>query len=112
MKLPYHMTCMKAGICLYRLSDGRFQIMEPGELAPAMIGYQYVLVEQRLADYLEVLDLPRVKMVDAVIYVPRNGQEIRTHRELRIGQRFSQDMIRDIDLDGERLLLMQDQYVL
>lgn len=111
MKLPYHLSCAEEHALLYQLSDGSFQIMEEGGLAPMMIGHRYVLVEHSLADYLEAMDLPRLEIVDAVIYDPRKQQELRTHRQLRIGQRFTSDMIRDINLDGERLLLMDDQYV-
>jgi hypothetical protein len=100
------MSCKEPQPRLYQLSDGRFQILEGGDLAPLMVGYQYVLVESKFAEYVEVLDLPRLKVVDAVIYDPRRRQEILTHKQLRIEQQFSSDMIRDVDLDGERFLFM------
>src|ERR1044071_493396 len=106
MKLPYHMSCEESHPRLYRLSDGRFQILEERDLAPLMVGYQYVLVESKFAEYVEVLDLPRLEVVDAVIYDPRRKQEILTHKELRIEQHFSSDMIRDVNIDGERFLIM------
>jgi hypothetical protein len=106
MKLPYHISCKELHPRLYKLSDGRFQIMEEGDLTPLMVGYEYILVESKLAEYIEVLDLSRLEVVEAVIYDPRRRREIRTYKELRIGQRFSSDMIRDINLDGERVLLM------
>jgi hypothetical protein len=96
---------------LYELPDGRFQIMGAGRVAPMMTGYEYVLVEQQLAAYFAALDIPRPEIIDATIYDARRKQEILTHRQLRIGQQFSCDMIRDIDLDGERLLLMDARYV-
>jgi hypothetical protein len=111
MKLPYLMTCRQPHALLYQLADGRFQIMESGSLAPMMVGYEYVLVEEALAEYLEFLDLPRVDTIPAIIYEPRQRLEIRTYRQLIIGQRFSPDMIRDLDLEGERLLLMGNQDV-
>jgi hypothetical protein len=106
MKLPYHMSCKESHPRLYQLSDGRFQIMEEGDLAPLMVGYEYVLVEFELAEYVQVLDLPGLEVVEAVIYDPRRKQEIRTHKQLRIGLRFSSDMISDINLDGEKFLFM------
>ena len=105
------MTCRQPHALLYQLADGRFQIMETGSLAPMMIGYQYVLVEEALAEYLKFLDLPRVDTIPAIVFDPRQRLEIRTYRQLIIGQRFSPDMIRDLDLEGERLLLMDDQEV-
>jgi len=108
MKLPYHVSCLESHPLLYRLADGRFQIMGDGNLAPLMIGHEYVLVEAELAEYLSILDLPCVEIIDAVIFDPRRKREIRPHKQLQIGQRFSSDMIRDINLDGERLLIMDD----
>jgi hypothetical protein len=76
-----------------------------------MIGYEYVLVEENFADYLSALDLPRLEIIDALIYDPLQKQEIRTHRQLQIGQQFPSDMIRDVDIDGERLMVMDGRYV-
>jgi hypothetical protein len=108
MRLPYHISCLESHPRLYQLSDGRFQIVEKGSLAPLMVGHDYVLVETAFADYVEVLDVPRLGIIDAIIYDPRRNQEIHAYRQLQIGQRFSSDMIRDIDLQGERILLMGD----
>ena len=111
MKLPYRVSCLESHPRLYQLSDGRFQVMEKGNLAPLMVGYDYVLVVPIFSEYLSVLDLPRLDIIDAVIYEPRRRREIRTYKQLRIGQRFSSDMIRDLDLDGERFLVMDDTYL-
>ena len=85
--------------------------MEKSDLAPMMVGFEYVLVEEGLAEYLEALNLPRLTIANAILYDPRSTREIRTHRQLLIDQRFFSNMIRDIDLDGERLLLMDNRYV-
>jgi hypothetical protein len=75
-----------------------------------MIGYGYVVVEEALGTYLEILDLRRVDIISAVIYEPRQQLEIR-YRQLIIGQRFSPDMINNLDLEGERLLLIGNREV-
>jgi hypothetical protein len=111
MKLPYYISYQGQSALLYQLPDGRFQIVDAGRLAPLMIGYEYVLVEESFADYLAALDLPRLEIIDALIYEPRQRREIRTHRRLRIGQQFSSDMIRDVNIDGERLMVMDGRYV-
>jgi hypothetical protein len=111
MKLPYHMTCRQPHALLYQLADGRFQNMETGSLAPMMVGYGYVLVEEALGAYLEILELPRVDIISTVILEPRQQLEIRTYQQLIIEQRFSPDMINDLDLEGERLLLMGNREV-
>ena len=105
------MSCLDSHPRLYRLSDDRFQVMEEGELVPLMVGYEYVLVESALAEYLEVLDLPRLEIIGAVVYDPRKKLEIHTYQQLQVDQGFSSDMIRDINLDGERFLLMGERYL-
>jgi len=108
---------------LYRLADGRFQIVGQGELTLLMIGFGYVLIEKEFGQYLVDLNLIGVEIVEAVIYEPWRKEEIHTHRQLLIGEHFSSDLLRypdptshpdenrDIDLDGERFLLMDYQYV-
>jgi hypothetical protein len=93
-------------------SDGRFQIMEEGELAPLMVGYEYVLVDRNLAEYVAVLDLPRLGISEAVLYGAWRQQEVRTHSQLHIGQRFSsghdsgrRSGRRKISANGRRLLV-------
>ena len=108
MKLPYYLSCSESGVNLYQLNDGRFQMITQGKIAPMMIGYGYALVEKEFAEYLEQLDLPRLDVVEAVIFDPKDKVEIRTHRQLLVGQHFSADTISDIDLDGERLLVMDN----
>lgn len=118
------MSCTQPHARLYHLADGRFQIVEEGNLASMMIGYDYVLVEGDFAQYLTTLDLPGLEIIDAIIYEPWLKKEIRTHKQLLIDQQFSSDMMRnshqssspdtihrEIDLDGERFLLMDRQYV-
>ena len=111
MPLPHHLSCSQPHARLFQLADGRFQVVEEGELAPLMIGHGYVLVEAGLAQYLVDLHLPGVEIIDAIIYEPWLRQEISTYKQLRIDQHFRWDMIRDIDLDGETFLLMDQEYV-
>ena len=111
MILPYFMFCTEMGADLYQLKDGRFQIITKGKITPLMIGYGYTLVEKKFAEYLEHLNLPRLEIEDAIIYDPIDKNETTTHRQLKIGQHFSADIIRDIDLEGERLLLMNNRHV-
>lgn len=105
------MSCSEPHARLYQLADGRFQVVEKGELAPLMSGYNYVLVEEDLAEYLSDLDLPELEIIPAVIYEPWEKQEIRTHRQLVIHQRCSTDEIGEIDFEGERFLLLNQAYV-
>lgn len=123
MKLLYQMSSVHQHARLHQLADGRFQIVEEGELAPLMFGFGYVLVEKDFAQYLDDLYLDGVEIIDAIIYEPWEKQEIYTHRQLVIDRHFSSDTLRrvdrnsypdvarDLELDGERFLVMDYQYV-
>lgn len=111
MALPFHVFCSESAIGLYELADGRFQLIEAGPIAPLMVGPGYVLVENRLADYLREFQLERVKFVPAIIWHRRTGQEFRTHERLVVGQQFLPDQINDLNLDGCRLLGLNGEYL-
>jgi hypothetical protein len=55
MRLPFHVSYREPSASLFELSDGRFQKMEAGALAPWCQGYGYLLVERTLADFLKAL---------------------------------------------------------
>ena len=111
--MPYLMTCSEEAksVTLYPLKDGRFQIVRQGEVSPLMNGVGYVLIEKEFAEYLECLDLPQLVFDNAIIYDPKSRIEIATHRQMHIEQHFSADMMRDINLDGERMLLMDNSHI-
>jgi len=111
MQFLYHVSCKGSPARLYQLADGTFQIMEDGEITPLMVGFEYVLIDSAFAEYIEELELVGVHIADATIYDPRRKEEIRSYKQLKIDQRFSSGMIRDLDLEGERFLLMDDTYL-
>ena len=55
--------------------------------------------------------MPGTQIVDAIIFDPRQQREILTYSQLHIAQEFSANAIRDLNLDGEQILLMDRQYV-
>lgn len=111
MLLPYHIFCAQSHPQLYRLSDGRFQIVGADCLAPLMIGHQYVLADAGFAEYIAAIGLPGVIVHAAVIYDPSSGQEILGYKELRIESRFSFNTVHDLDWGGERLRLLDGEYL-
>lgn len=110
MSLPFYVSCELQPARLYELKDGRFQIVVKGPLAPFMPGYHYLLVVHELAEFLKHIDIERVRYEPAVIFSPISGEEYRTHTRIRVGQYFTHDQLRDLPLDGNRLLTMNDQY--
>lgn len=111
MPLPFYVSCPVVSPRLFELSDGRFQLVERGAAGPFVAGHGYALVERRLADFLRQLEISRVQLVPAVIWDPTTRAEHRTHERLAIGHFFSSDQINDLDLEGDRLLTLGDEYV-
>jgi hypothetical protein len=111
MNLPFHISCSQHSVGLLELSDKRFQLMEEGSIAPLMVGLGYILAEKALADYLRNLQLERVRFESVTIWHRRTNEEYRTHERIVVGQWFSADQINDLDLTGNRLLCLNDQYL-
>ena len=111
MALPVHISCSESAVGLYELADGRFQLIEDGPIAPLMVGSGYVLVENRLAEFLRKFPLERVRFEQATIWHRRTGEEHRTHERLIVSQLFSSDQINDLNLEGCRLLSLGDEHL-
>jgi hypothetical protein len=111
MNLPWHMESDQSDApTLFELADGRFQVVSKGTLAPVISGYGYLLVEKPLAAFLESLQLERVSFEEATLFYPSTGEEAKTHVRLRVGQFFTSQDIRDLALDGLRMMTLDDQY--
>jgi len=108
---PYCVETEKTPVKLYPLKDGRFQMIQEGKLGPFMSGYNYLLVETKLAEYLENLNVEGTTFRDAVILESSENKEYHSHKEVIIGQHFSFAEINGINLDGDRILMMDNQYV-
>jgi hypothetical protein len=108
---PYYVETEESPVKLYQLKDGRFQLIQEGKLGPFMSGYDYLLVETKLAQYLENLNVEITTFRDVVILARSKNEEYHSHKEVIISQHFNSDEINDLDLDGDRILMMDDQYV-
>ena len=80
-------------------------------MGPFVAGHRHTLIERELAEFLRQLQVPRIELVPAVIWDPSTRVELRTHDRLTIGQFFSSDQINDLNLEGDRLLTLGDEYV-
>jgi len=108
--LPFFIESTIYPVRLFELDDGRFQLLESGAVGPFLPGHGYLIVERRLASFLIEQDVERIVCEDAVLFDRASGSEYRTHVRLRIGQYFTPGQINDLDLDGLRLLTMNDEY--
>lgn len=108
---PYYVETDDIPVGLYQLKDGRFQLIQDGGIGPFMSGHGYLLVEKELAQYLENLRIERATFKDAVIWDRKNDKEHYSHKEIVLSQHFTSEQINDIDLDGDRILTMGNEYI-
>ena len=107
MQLPFHVSCRRSHPALFELSDGRFQKVEAGDLAPWCSGRGYLLVERALADFLLSIQTDRLRFEPAIVFDPRTGQEDRSLVRIRIGQYFAADQIRDLRLTKDPVQVLK-----
>lgn len=107
--LPFQVFCELPAVRVYELDDGRFQLVDPGPISPFLAGYRYLLVEQSLATFLATLGIERVRHEPAVLFNRSTGEELHSHVRLHVGQFFTENQLLDLQLDGLRLLTMNDQ---
>jgi hypothetical protein len=110
MPLPFHVSCAETGPLLYELADDRFEVMTHETVTPFVAGYQFLLVENSLADFLKVLEVQRVTYRPATIVDPRRGEERRTHTRVVVQHFFRPSDISDIAVTGLRIYSMGDEY--
>lgn len=110
MSLPFYMYCKEPSVGLFELADGRFQTIQKGAIAPLMFGYRYLLVEKALAGYLKELEIERISFNPAIMFCPDTGKELSTHTRIHVEQHFEPEQIQDLNLSGNRLLIMGEQY--
>ena len=111
MKQLIHVACTVEAPLMLELRDGRIQCVESRPLPLLVARYQLVLAEHRLAEFLLHLDIPRLRIEPAVVVFPGSGGEVRTHHRVHVGHYFTQDQVRDLNLEGDRLLTMNDEYL-
>lgn len=96
---------------LYQLKDGRFQIIKQGNLAPLMYGYGYVIVEEKLANYLELLDIPNIDLQKIIIWNRQSNKEHRNYKQILFDQRLFLNQMNDLNIDGVKMIFFDNQYL-
>jgi hypothetical protein len=110
MPLPFLVSCSIPAPVLFERGDGRFQLMEQQPPSPFMAGRGYLLVENALASFLQQIKVERVSFVSAVLFSPATGEEFKSHVRIRVSQFFRSNELLDLDVSGNRLLTLNDQY--
>jgi hypothetical protein len=76
-----------------------------------MFGPGYFLVEEKLAHFLEALDVPGLRFEPAVIWHRRIDKEYLTHTNLIVARFFVSDTIGELDLSGNQVYSMNGTYL-
>ena len=107
---PYHINVSNE-TGLYLLKDGRYQTTQKGEISPIMIGFGYILVDNRIAKYFQSLEVERVTFKPAIIWVRSSDIEHSNYKEMVVNHHFDSSQINDINIDGLQFLLMHNQFL-
>jgi len=70
---PYYLNICN-NVDLFRLSDGKYQLIKQGKVEPLMVGHNYVIAEKDLADYFKSVDIERVSFEPTTI-IDRSSNE-------------------------------------
>lgn len=107
---PYLVESKIQAVGLYLLDDGRFQMTKQGNLAPFMCGCDYILVENKLADFLASLSIPHIEIKDAIVWNRGKNEEYFDYKELRFRKSIgyiTEENINYLDLSGLQAYLYQ-----
>jgi hypothetical protein len=93
----YHVVAPRQA-SLYRLNDGRFQVVRDGELSSILTGYGYVLVTEEV---LRAFRRAGVSAVDrpAVVFDSAASSQMATYREIEVTREVAPRTIDEIALD-------------
>jgi hypothetical protein len=108
VSLPFHVSCGLDAPRLYQLRDGRFQLIDQIPATPFMSGYRYLIVEEALAAFLADCGVERVRYEPAILFDRASGTEHGGHVQVHVNQFFASADIKDLALDGPRILTMND----
>jgi hypothetical protein len=109
-KMPFRVETEEQA-SLYRLRDGRFQIVQEGPLRVLMSGPSYILASTALYDLLyssapdDLVGEPRV------LYHPVTRSEIAGYIELLIHNSVSEDSVYEVNTEGMRIWVMEATYL-
>jgi hypothetical protein len=76
-----------------------------------MPGHGYFLVDKELANFLQHLNIPGVTFKDAIVWDRENNKEYHSHKEVIVTQHFTSDQINTLNLEGDRILVMGNEYI-
>lgn len=96
---------------LVQLDNGKFQKIKDSELGVLLAGYNYVLVEHSLAEFIRSLSVDGIKFKSAKIWERESNSNNDNYLLMEIGHIFESDKINDLPIKGEAFFLMDKKYI-
>ena len=94
---------------MLELKNGIVQCVESKPLPPLVTRFQLVLAEERMSLLLAALEVPRIRIEPAVVYLAGGQGQVHSHSRIRVGQYFTLDQSNDLNIEGDRLLTLNDE---
>jgi hypothetical protein len=80
-------------------------MIKEGELSSFMAGWDYILIENKLADYLASLDIPQIEFKDAIIWNRGLNKEYFNYKQLIVRKYMTEENFETLDLRGLQMYL-------
>ena len=109
--VPFNVSCTISSDTLFRLDDGRYQLISGGDVAPLMTGYEYVLIDEEIKNFLVERKVMGVQYSPVTIYRKNTGEEIRSHTRMNFADNIELSAIMDIDATGRRVFSCGAEYL-
>jgi hypothetical protein len=93
-------------VSLYKLNNGRFQLVRDGKLLSFLSGCNYILVDSELAGFLDSLNISQIEFKDAIIWDRELNAENKNFKELVVKKSFEfSETFEDVELRGLQMYL-------
>lgn len=108
---PYCVTSKIRGVELFPLKDGRFQTIKKENLSPFMEGFGYILIEDRLAVFIELLNIEGIILKDAVIWERSLNKEHHNYKQLLIKKKITPENLKELDSKSLQMYVFNETYL-
>ena len=109
--MPLYNVESKSGHDLYQLIDGRYQIIRKGRFSDILLGHEYILVKEYIADFLLCNEVKGIRFEPAIIYDKTSAQEWHDYCVMLFDCTFNASMISMLDHAGLKAYCMDSRYL-
>jgi len=102
---PYSVESKIKAVDLYQLKDGRFQMIKDGNLSSYMSGCDYILLENKLADYLDSLNISQIEFKNAIVWNRGLNEEYDNYKQLIVRKYLTEENFVTLNLKGLQMYL-------